>query len=650
MAGLPLSGRRTGSRLDTKTLILAILTPAAAAYAVLAAALYRRRRPDPRVLSIVAFLALLSVWVGGSALEAAVPSLAVHNVARVMIFIGAAFVPIALVAFLMGYTVQGVRGNVLAVLSVVPTLTVLLTATNPWHGLLWEYPPSLGAAVTPLLDWGPWFNFVHGPFSYGLVLVAFIALAVHLPSVPPSQRLPAVVMIAAGMVPLSISGLSVLGYGPQDLPVTALTLSAFVPVYAWVTLGMRVTKLSVVAYRGVFEQLRDPVLLLDNEDRVVGANRAAEKLLGVREAEIVARRLRGDSPVITAIRDCLESGIMQQLSSESGRHFEVRRSSIRTAQRRPGGQIVVCRDVTERHRAQEKLARSERLLRTLVDNSSNGILRVRHIAEGDRFRCVFANRAAEQSLGLPARRLVGQEIDSFELPGDGALQALVIRSATQGARCDDEIEVGEGARRRWMRVIAEPVDDDVAVTFIDITERKERERQMETYALSDALTGLYNRRGFEQHARPLLASEAGSGHGAVIFLDINGFKAINDEHGHRLGDTLLQNYADRLRANLRPEDIVGRWGGDEFVALAPGISREEAEQLARRLVLALAERYRIREVSVACPASVGLALYPEHGRHLNDLLRAADHAMYRAKQRSRESDRLSDSQLLEQVS
>lgn len=636
--------------MDTTTFILTIQLSAAVGYAVIAAALYRRREPDARSVSLVVFLGLLSVWLLGAGLEAAFPSLVMHNVGRVLVFVGACFTPVAIVGFLMGYTVQGVRANLLAGLCVVPLLTLLMTATNPWHGLMWDYPPRITEGqLVAALEWGPWFAFVHGPYSYGLVMLAFIVFGFHLPSVPPSQRLPAIVMMVSGMVPLTISGLSVLGFGPQDAPVTTLTLSAFIPVYAWLALGMRVTKLSVVAYRGVFEQLKDPVLLLDNEDRVVGANRAAEKLLGAREAELVARRLRGETPVVEAVRACVESGIMQHLATDSGRHYEVRRSAIRTARRHQRGQIVVCRDVTERHIAQEGLAKSERLLRTLVDNSSNGILRLRHTDEEDVFRCVFANRAAERYIGLPARRIVGQEVDTFQLPGDGQLQALVRRSATEGARCDDEMEVGEGTRRRWMRVIAEPVDDDVAVTFIDITERKERERQMETYALSDSLTGLYNRRGFEQHARPLLASAAAPGHGAVIFLDINGFKAINDEHGHRLGDSLLQSFADRLRANLRPQDVIGRWGGDEFVALAPGISKPEAEQLARRLTLALAERYRIRDVAVACPASVGLALFPEHGRHLNELLRAADHAMYRAKQRSRENDALSDSQLLEQV-
>ena len=636
--------------MDTTTYFLLIQLSAAVGYALMAAALYRRREPDARSISLVAFLALLSVWLFGAGLETAFPTLAMHHVARVLVFVGACFTPVAIVAFLMGYTAQGVRANLLAGLCVVPTLTLLMTATNPWHGLMWDYPPPTADGRLLLsLDWGPWFNFVHGPYSYGMVLVAFTVFGFHLPSVPPSQRLPAVVMMISGMVPLTISGLSVLGFGPQDAPVTTLTLASFIPVYAWMMLGMRVTKLSVVAYRGVFEQLKDPVLLLDNEDRVVGANRAAEKLLGAREAELVARRLRGETPVVAAIRECVESGIMQQLAADNGRHYEVRRSAIRTARRDQRGQIVVCRDVTERHKAQDRLAKSERLLRTLVDNSSNGILRLRHTDEEDVFRCVFANRAAERYIGLPARRIVGQEVDTFQLPGDGRLQALVARSAAEGARCDDEMEVGEGTRRRWMRVIAEPVDEDVAVTFIDITERKERERQMETYALSDALTGLFNRRGFEQHARPLLAREAGPEHGAVIFLDINGFKAINDEHGHRLGDSLLQSFADRLRSNLRPQDVIGRWGGDEFVALAPGISRPEAEQLARRLTLALAERYSIRDIAVACPASVGLALYPEHGRHLNELLRAADHAMYRAKQRSRENDRLSDSQLLEQV-
>ncbi|MEJ2603890.1 MAG: diguanylate cyclase [Gammaproteobacteria bacterium] len=636
--------------MDTTTLILAILVPAAVGYAVMAYVLFRRSDRDVRSLSLVVFFSLLSVWITGSALETLFPTVAVHSVARVLIFAGAGFTPIAIVAFLSGYTVQGIRSTVLAGFCIIPTLTVLLTATNPWHGLMWDYPPPVTDGRTlPLPDWGPWFTLVHGPYSYGLVLFAFTVFGLHLPSVPPSQRMPAVGMIVAGVLPLLVSGASVLGFGPRDLPVTTLTLAAFIPVYAWMMLGLKVARLSFVAYRGVFEQLRDPVLLLDTEDRVVGANLAAEKLLECRESELVARRLSGESEVVTAIRQCLESGIMQQLSTDSGRHYELRRSSIRTARRRRGGYIVVCRDVTERHRAQDKLARSERLLRTLVDNSSNGILRLRHRADGDRFRCIFANRAAERYLGLPSRRLVGQEIHSFDLPGDGALQALVVRSATEGARCADEMEVGEGARSRWMRVIVEPVDEDVAVTFIDITERKERERQMESYALSDALTGLFNRRGFEQHARPLLARDAESGTGAVIFLDINGFKAINDQHGHRLGDALLQSFADRLRANLRPQDVVGRWGGDEFVVLAPGIGRPEAEQLARRLVLALAERYDIRNVPVACPASVGLALYPEHGRQLNELLRAADHAMYRAKQRSRQSGRLSDSQLLEQV-
>ncbi len=604
-----------------------------------------------RSLSLVAFFALLAVWIAGSVLETLFPTLAVHDVARVLIFAGAGFTPVAIVAFLMGYTVQGVRKDVLAGLCIVPTLTVLLTATNPWHGLMWDYPPPVVDGRTmPLPDWGPWFTLAHGPFSYGLVLIALSVFALHLPSVPPSQRMPALGMIAAGVVPLVISGLSVLGFGPRDLPVTTLTLAVFLPVYAWMMIGLRVTRLSVVAYRGVFEQLTDPVLLLDNEQRVVGANRAAAKLLDRSEAELVARRLRGDSEIVTAIRQCLESGVTQQLATASGRHYELRRSSIHTARHRPRGQIVVCRDVTARHRAQEELSRSERLLRTLVDNSSNGILRLRHLADEGRFRCIFANRAAERYLGLTSRRLVGREIDAFDLPGDGALQALVSRSATEGLRCADEVEVGEGSRSRWMRVIAEPVDEDVAVTVIDITERKERERRMESYALSDALTGLYNRRGFEQHARPLLTREMESGGaGAVIFLDINGFKAINDQHGHRLGDALLQSFADRLRANLRPQDVTGRWGGDEFVVLAPGLDESASAQLARRLVLALAERYHIRGVAVACPASVGLARYPGHGRHLNELLRAADQAMYRAKQRSRETDRLSDSQLLEQV-
>ncbi len=638
--------------MSTQLILLAVLIPAMLGYAVLAGVVLRRREPDVRSHALISFLALLAVWLLGSSIEAAFGSLPAHTVARVLIFTGAGFVPVALVAFFMGYTTSGPRRDVLAALAVIPTLTLMMTATNPWHGLMWDYPPvDDEGRILPLLPWGPWFNYVHAPFSYGLMAAAFVAFGIHLPSVAPSQRLPALVMIAAGVVPLVISGLSVMGYGPQHLPVTALTLAAFLPVYAWVVLDLRVTRISVVAYRDVFEQLRDPVLLLDEADRVVGANLAAESLLGRNESELVARHLPDDTPAAQAIRLSIGTGIMQQLATEDGRYYEVRRSSLRGARRASGGQIVVCRDVTERQKAQDELQRSERLLRTLVDNSSNGILRLRHVSEDGRdgFRCLFANRAAQRCLGLPERRLVDQLMDSFTLPGEGRLEALVARSATLGARADDEMQLGDSKRRRWMRVIAEPVDEDVAVTLIDITERKEREREMETYALSDSLTGLFNRRGFEQNARRLLTRTDGPSHGAVIFLDINGFKSINDEYGHKVGDALLQNFADRLRANLRPQDIISRFGGDEFVALAPGIPRGEAEQLARRLVLALASRYQIHDLSIACPASVGLALYPEHGRGLNELLRAADHAMYRAKARSRENDSLSDSQLLEQV-
>ena len=185
-------------------------------------------------------------------------------------------------------------------------------------------------------------------------------------------------------------------------------------------------------------------------------------------------------------------------------------------------------------------------------------------------------------------------------------------------------------------MICEPVGDDFAATFVDVTDGKARERHIESIAWQDPLTGVLNRRGFERDASKRLSDSEDDATGALLYIDLNDFKQVNDERGHEVGDQLLTIAAARLRKSLRSCDIIGRPGGDEFVALVPDVSAETADKLARRLTISLEEPYVIGTEQLHCAASIGLALYPKNANTLTGLLREADQAMYRAKARSRD--------------
>ena len=197
--------------------------------------------------------------------------------------------------------------------------------------------------------------------------------------------------------------------------------------------------------------------------------------------------------------------------------------------------------------------------------------------------------------------------------------------------------------------IRDSIGDDVATTFVDITDRKAKERKMESIATSDPLTGVLNRRGFERDGARRLTRSNDEATGALLFIDLNEFKAINDKYGHEVGDQLLRIAAERLKKSLRSCDIIGRPGGDEFVALVPDVDADMADKLAKRLTNALEEPYNIDHQKLVCTASIGLALYPDNASTLTGLLREADQAMYRAKARCRGATDIRSDDLLEKA-
>jgi len=174
----------------------------------------------------------------------------------------------------------------------------------------------------------------------------------------------------------------------------------------------------------------------------------------------------------------------------------------------------------------------------------------------------------------------------------------------------------------------------MVVGFNTLLEKlQESERRMDHLAHHDALTGLPNRRSLMDSLAQLLAlAQRQDRRLALMFVDLDGFKPVNDHLGHEMGDRLLQAIATRLRSGVRQADMVARIGGDEFVLVMADIpNREVAEELARKLIDQLAQPYLLGDQDIHIGASAGLALFPEHARDRDHLLARADAAMYAAK-------------------
>lgn len=239
---------------------------------------------------------------------------------------------------------------------------------------------------------------------------------------------------------------------------------------------------------------------------------------------------------------------------------------------------------------------------------------------------------------LMTRDEIRERIDAGVFRARGALPAFWLgvplrtqtasKTITVGAMAlqsyDESVRI-EAAHRRMVGFVA----DQIALAI----ERKRHEAQIERMAYFDALTDLYNRRMLHEQAEHLLAQAERHDRGAaLLYLDLDRFKHVNDTLGHDAGDDLLVEIGAELRRIVRKADVLARLGGDEFAVLLPEAGQVEAARSAGRLLEALDRSFELRGRSVHVGASVGISLFPRDGRDLDTLLKHADIAMYRAKE------------------
>ena len=293
----------------------------------------------------------------------------------------------------------------------------------------------------------------------------------------------------------------------------------------------------------------------------------------------------------------------------------------------------------QREQATTALRDSEQRLRTIIETEPE---------------CVKVVDATGRLIEMNASGLAMLEADSLAQAQQQGLANYILTPyrtaflalhqrvmAGETGTLEFEIEGLKGTRR-WLETHAAPMcDANGQATLLlgitrDITLRKQAEERIRYLAHFDALTGLPNRAQLDDRARYAISlAQRNKGSVALMFLDLDHFKDINDSLGHSVGDALLVEVARRLRLMLREEDTVSRLGGDEFIFLFHEIDAPRAARLAQKLLDVVAEPYRIESYDLNVTGSIGVALYPADGPDLETLFKNADAAMYRAKHEGR---------------
>lgn len=302
--------------------------------------------------------------------------------------------------------------------------------------------------------------------------------------------------------------------------------------------------------------------------------------------------------------------------------------------------IAIKQDITGRKEAEEKL----RLAAKVFENIGEGI-----VVTDAAGRIEWVNRAFTAISGYSEAEAVGNNPSLLQSgKHDAAFYQEMWSALQQYGRWQGEIwnrrKNGE-IYPEWLTITA--IRDDsgrttnYAAVFSDITARKQYEEAITHLAYHDALTGLPNRMLFEDRLARSLAQARRKRHlVAVLFLDLDRFKHINDTLGHAMGDLLLQQVAGRLATCLRAEDTVARMGGDEFTILLPEIRRQEgAAVVADKILQALRRPIQVGSTAVQVSTSIGIAVYPAGGADATTLLRNADAALYAAKKHGRDTFR-----------
>lgn len=309
--------------------------------------------------------------------------------------------------------------------------------------------------------------------------------------------------------------------------------------------------------------------------------------------------------------------------------------------------MCVAVDVTKSQRAETSLAKTNEFLKNIVETISDAVFA---LDTGGKF--TLANQRLTQMTGYRHHELIGMPFTRI-FPADTAFDVQrMLTSLTSESGKEKRFEAHVAHSDGHPRIITcslLPLKEGdrvvgIAGTAVDITERKAAEQRIEHLAYHDPLTNLPNRRLLNDRLTMAMSQAQRDGRMvAILFVDLDRFKSINDSLGHRTGDAVLQELGTRLRAAVRTGDTVARMGGDEFVFLLPGLDRmDEAITVARKVLDAIRQPFNIEGREFVVTASIGMSFYPNHAGDADTLIKQADTALFESKRRASDTYEIFD--------
>ncbi len=404
--------------------------------------------------------------------------------------------------------------------------------------------------------------------------------------------------------------------------------------------------------RGLFDTLKDFIFIIDHDGRIIHHNRAVGEGLGYGEKALLGQP-------VSAVHPEKDREMAQQLIAEM---LAGKRSDCPLPLLRANGQaltvdtrftsgtwngtpvlIGIAHDITDRLLAEER----QKLAASVFDNAHEGIM-----ITDPQGRIVEVNATFTELTGYPREEAVGQTADLLK---SGHHDANFYLDMWRTIRQDGFWRGEVWNRKKGGEIFAElltistvrdrsgEISHFVGI-FSDITLLKQHQQRLEHLAHFDALTQLPNRMLLSDRMQLAMAQTARSNQSlAVCYLDLDGFKPVNDQYGHSVGDRLLVEVAHRLKTCVRAGDTVARLGGDEFVLLFSNLDDEhECDRAIGRVIASLTQNFHIAGHDISISASIGVTLYPQDGADADTLLRHADQAMYMAKQAGRNRYHLFD--------
>lgn len=401
---------------------------------------------------------------------------------------------------------------------------------------------------------------------------------------------------------------------------------------------------SEALFRSVLESTPDCIRLLDLDGRPVLMNRAGRQLFGLDETtkledvrwhELVsATDLAKAYAVYAEVRKGRTIRIETSIRGGDGleRCMDVIVAPVIGSSGKPARLLSIWRDITDAKKTRDEAEHLAERLSGVLESTMDSVMVV------DRsWRLTYANTKAMRLLKL-GDQAVGTELWQLFPAKENSLFATEYRKsmADRTSATFEEYLEGHGI---WLEVHAAPTSEGISIFFRDITERRNSEqerllaqRQIHHMARHDVLTGLPNRQFLREVFEQALDNPVEDTSTAILSLDLDGFKAVNDAYGHPVGDLLLRQVAERLRKSVAASDVVGRLGGDEFVVLRNGVrNADEAVELAKAIINSVGASYDLDGTQADVGVSVGLAISPRDGETADQLIKAADLALYRAK-------------------